>query len=198
MKQRARPVWSSYRKLMANLLPLLCWVPLAVAGIVLFQENHRALAFAVWALVPVAGWLGINQFGLFQNEAMKRELRILRPAQSDRLIRFVGIATPKHRSLLDAHEDVGWLVLDEDALRFLGERKRIQLPKQEIRVVRFRPNVHSLLGLGRWVAVEGMHEGKRFFLRVEPREHGTLLANRREGARLLAELQSWLRSDCIS
>ncbi len=196
MKQSVRPVWSSYRKWMANLLPLLCWVPFAVGGIVLFQEGLRTLAFVAWALVPLAGWFGINLFGLYQNEAMKRELHSLRPADA-KLVRFVGIATPRHRSLLDAHEDVGWLILEEDSLRFVGERKRIQLAKNEIRSVRFRPNVHSLLGLGRWIAIEGTHEGKRFLLRVEPREHKTLRANRKEGARLLDELRAWLAQGAV-
>lgn len=186
-KKRA---WSAYRKWMANLLPMLTWVPPGVAGILLFQEGQTIWAFVCWGAVPVLGWLGINGLALFQNDAMRRELAFLRPANE---AVFVGVATPKHRGLLDPHEDVGWLWMDGDELHFQGERLRLILPRDGIRRIGYRANAHTILGLGRWVAVEGVREGRRFALRIEPRERRTLWANKREGAKLLGSLRAWLR-----
>ncbi|MER3466900.1 MAG: hypothetical protein C4340_07430, partial [Armatimonadota bacterium] len=106
---------------------------------------------------------------------------------------FVGIATPKHRSLLDPHEDVGWLWMEGGELRFKGERLSLSIPQEVILRAGYRANAHTILGLGRWVVVEGVREGKRFALKIEPREKRTLLANKREGARLLTALRAWLR-----
>lgn len=185
-----RRAWNAYRKWMANLVPMLTWVPLAVAGVLLFQEGQTTWAFVCWGAVPVLGWLGINRLALFQNDAMRRELSSLKPTAE---ATFVGIATPQHRSLLDPHEDVGWLWLDGDELRFRGERLSLDLPRDVIRRVGYRANAHTILGLGRWVIIEGVREGKRFALRIEPREGRTLLANKREGARLLGVLNAWIR-----
>lgn len=190
-KRAERRAWSAYRKWMANLVPMLLWVPPGAAGILLFQEGQPNWAYVCWGAVPVLGWLGINRFALFQNEAMRRELSHLKPTVD---ATFVGVATPKHRSLLDPHEDVGWLWMEGDELRFRGERLSLSVPRDAIRQVGYRANSHTILGLGRWVVVEGIREGKRFILRIEPRERRTLLANKREGTRLVGVLQAWVRA----
>jgi hypothetical protein len=190
--QRAKRIaWSAYRKWMANLVPMLFWVPPGVGGILFFQEGQPNWAYVCWGAVPVLGWLGINRFALFQNDAMRRELSPLKPTAE---ATFVGIATPKHRSLLDPHEDVGWLWMDGDELRFRGERLSLDVSRGVIRHIGYRANSHTILGLGRWIAVEGIREGKRFILRIEPRERRTLLANKREGTRLLGALNAWVRA----
>lgn len=186
-----RSAWSAYRKWMANLVPMLFWLPPGVAGVLLFQEGQPIWAYVCWGAVPVLGWLGINRFALFQNEAMRRELSPLKPTAD---ATFVGIATPKHRSLLDPHEDVGWLWMDGDELRFRGELLALNVPRDSIRRIAYRANPHTILGLGRWVVIEGLRDGKRFILRVEPRERRTLLGNKREGARLLGSLRAWVRA----
>lgn len=189
-RRAKRRVWSAYRKWMANLVPMLTWVPPGVAGVVLFQDGHTTWAFICWGFVPLLGWLGINRLALFQNEAMRRELMPLRPRAE---ATFVGVATPKHRSLLDAHEDVGWLWTEVDELRFRGERLSLSIPRDAVRRVGYRANAHTVLGLGRWVVVEGVREGKPFALRVESRERRTLLGNKRDGARLHGHLRAWAR-----
>ena len=99
---------------------------------------------------------------------------------------FVGCSSPRHFGVLDAHENVGFLILDED-LRVVCENTTLRLPRSQIVEVRLRPNVHSWLGLGRWVSVEG--EGIRLYL--EPRNARTLLANRRASGPLLERIRRW-------
>lgn len=107
---------------------------------------------------------------------------------------FVGFATPKYTSALDAHEDVGFLVIDPDNLRFLSETREVDIPRSSIKEVRTRPNVHTLLLLGRWVSVEGEMDGRPIRLLVEPRQHRTLLRNRGESRMLVKRLQVWAPS----
>jgi hypothetical protein len=136
----------------------------------------------LWLLLvgTVVGWVALNQFGFFENGRMRASLeRILRAKEGDlpddRM--FVGYASPKYAGLIDAHEDVGFLCFLPDRLRFVSEVRTVDFPFAQIRRVRFRPNAHSLLGLGRWVSIEGRAGKETLEMKVEPRERRTMLAN---------------------
>ncbi|MFQ3587158.1 MAG: hypothetical protein SNJ76_05790 [Fimbriimonadaceae bacterium] len=136
--------------------------------------------------------------GLYDNEAMRRESEARLAARGgdkpgERY--FVGFARPSYTGLLDPHEDVGFLIVHADRLEFLGERHDLVVDRSRIESIRFRRSIHSWVGLGRWVSIEGAIEGKPFRMLVEPREMGTLRANRRFGSRLRKRLQDWLAED---
>ena len=106
---------------------------------------------------------------------------------------FVGFATPKYHGLLDAHEDVGYLQILPDRLVFLSEIRTIEFQHHEVRRVRYRANVHTMLLLGRWVSVEGESGGKPIRLLIEPRNHPTMLGNFRESKRLHRRIAEWAK-----
>jgi hypothetical protein len=105
---------------------------------------------------------------------------------------FVGVATPRYSSMLDPHEEVGYLIAQPDRLEFHSETKTIEVFREQVKRIRFRPNVHTLLGLGRWVSVEGTADGKPIRLLIEPRDKPTLLGNFLRSKALLLRLRRWL------
>jgi len=155
------------------------------------------LAVGLLALGTVIGWLALNRFGLFDNAKMRRELERELKARDVDLgdsPAFVGFATPRYSSALDPHEDVGFLVLRPGRLEFVSEVRTVTVERQDIREIRFRPNIHSLLGLGRWVSIEGEVGGQAIRLAIEPRERRTLLGNRAYSKELRNRLAAWLKS----
>ena len=183
---------------MGNLIPLLMALPFAVVGVRMVLRDGPALGPALgWlAAMPLVGWLAANVFGLYQNEAMRGEMqRRLGKSEIDlgQSRTFVGFSRPGKSGLLDAHEDVGYLVVRSDEIEFVGETHRVALPRSAVHRVRFRPNIHTLVGLGRWVAVEGVLGDRPVRLLIEPRERPTLLGNRRYGVRLKRELEDWVQ-----
>lgn len=153
------------------------------------------LGLALFAVSPVLGWIATNYLGLFQNKKMKRELELRLRSSRQKLPSsryFVGIATPTFKGLIDPHEDVGFLILHGDEIEFWGDSLNIIIAKQEIRDVRFRPNIHTLIGLGRWVSIEGEIGGKPVRLAVEVRDRSTLIGNLRRSKALRQRLLQWL------
>lgn len=145
-------------------------------------------------LSPPAGWISVNFLGLYQNRAMRKEMALrLRSAMDHPPYRryFVGAATPAFRGLLDPHEDIGFILLHPDRVEFFGEKLHVNLLKSEVTHIRVRPNVHSMVGLGRWVSIEAMVNGKPGRLMLEIRERPTLLGNLRMSRTLLKKLQQW-------
>lgn len=190
-------VWTNRRKWLGNLIPALFWLPPAVIGVYLIAFKNQLTGAGVWYLVAstVLGWAAVNVFGLFENSRMRRQLEHILQAKGTELGSeryFVGFATPSYSSMLDAHEDVGFLVIHKDRLQFLSESRSIELYKTEIHQIRYRPNVHSILLLGRWISAEGVSGGKPIRLLVEPREKKTLLGNRLFGPKIRAALTAWL------
>ena len=59
------------------------------------------------------------------------------------------------QGLVDAHEDVGYLLFRGDELLFLSETRTIRILRSQVNSAQFRSNVHSLLGLGRWISIDG-------------------------------------------
>ncbi len=152
-----------------------------------------------WAIVLVAigqvlGWLGVNWFGSALNHSMRAELALLK---ADRLPdipgkgEFVGFATPRFRSALDPHEDVGLLYFMPDKLAYLGERYQLDIPRATVKKISRKPNIHTLLALGGWISIEGENAGKPFQVLLEPRERSTGVGNRREARKLLERLRAW-------
>jgi hypothetical protein len=191
-------VWTTRRKWLGNLIPALFYLPPLAYGIFWMTQKDEILGVGLVyvAVSPVLAWIALNFFGLFENSRMRRELtRELRARESglpdDAL--FVGFATPKYHGVLDAHEDVGFLIFGDSELEFRGERRSVQVPRREIALVRFRPNVHTLVGLGRWISVEGVSKGQPFRLLVEPRVRATMLGNLRQGKALKSRIEVWIK-----
>lgn len=188
-----KEVWTAYRKLMANLVPACLFVPVFAFGLVLFQRGYSKPALACFVASVIAGWFAVNFFGLFENAKMMRELRHLTEGRQGAPV-FVGFAPPGNISLLDPHYDIGWFYIHPDAVEFIGEKSHYRLAKIEIIGVRFRSNVHSLIGLGRWLSIEGKRDGKTVRMLLEPRQRRTLLQNRTLGTAILHRLITWLKS----
>jgi hypothetical protein len=181
---------------MGNLVPFMFWFPLALSGIVTVWRTGDYSGTGLWFLVSatLVGWGSMNQFGLFANQHMKKQLNHILVAQGNDLPKdrwFVGFATPKYSSTLDPHEDVGFLFLLPDRLKFVSETRLVEVMKSDIREVRFRPNVHTLLLAGRWISLEGEVADKAVRLLLELRDHRTLLKNFRASGAVLATLEAW-------
>jgi hypothetical protein len=184
---------------MGNLVPILCMLPLAALGTLLMVRQHSVtpLGIILCLLALTVGWFAVNWFGFFGNSQLKVAIqrKVLAKAGRDasRGI-FVGFARPSYVGLLDAHEDLGFLFLDETSLEYLGEIHQITINREDIKAVRYRANVHSALGLGRWISIEALHKGKPVRLLVEPREARTLLGNKKRGKDLRRELEDWRKT----
>lgn len=160
----------------------------------------KGLTLWFWAYIAgtlAFGWLAVNFLGLTGNASMKAELtrRYEKDHPHDRREKwFVGFARPTFKSYLDPHEDVGFLVLDSSRLLFLGESRKVELHRDQITGIGFRANIHSWLGLGRWVTVDAVLDGKPGRLMIEPRERKTLIGNRRLGTEVHRALLDWSQS----
>lgn len=167
---------------MGNLLPILFFLPLTALGIFWMHQNNAIFGRGLWLVVSgtILGWLALNLFGLWANGFMKRELKRELSARgidfSDPHF-FVGFATPKFVSILDSHEDLGYLFLRDSNLEFQGEVHQAKVPRNEIVSIKFRPNIHTWVGLGRWICIEGERKGKRYRMSIEPRERNFLIQN---------------------
>jgi len=161
-------------------------------------SRAELIGTGLWMLLAgsAIGWVALNQFGLFQNAKMRSQLERLLKAKGEDLggrVWFVGFASPRYSSLLDAHEDVGFLKLLPDRLRFRSETRVLELMKDHIVTVRFRMNVHTLLGLGRWVSVEGLSEGQPIRLLLEVRDRTTMLGNLGQSRAFRDALRDWVK-----
>jgi len=181
---------------MGNLVPALFWLPLALIGIYHIASKEQFLGPGLWYLVAstVVGWLSVNQFGFWQNSAMRKQLENILKTQGEDLsgdVVFAGFASPKYSSMVDAHEDVGFLRISDDRVVFASESRRLELMKSDVTEIRFRPNVHTLIGLGRWISIEAKSGDKPIRLMIEPRERPTMLASRLRSVALFKKLQDW-------
>jgi hypothetical protein len=196
MRQVARKVWTNRRKWLGNLLPALFFLPFLVWGIYWMHQNDTILGKGLWlvALGTALGWVGLNIFGLVGNAFMRRELKrelIAKGINFDDPHFFVGFASPKFINMLDAHEDIGFLFLRAEIVEFVGESNDVKIPRGEITRIHFRPNVHTWVGLGRWICIEGTHKKVRFRMSVEPREKNYLLLNLFTSGAVRAKIEAW-------
>ena len=192
-------VWNTRRKLMGNLVPIVGALPFGAAGLAMAiaREGMIGPQLAVFGLMPVVGWLLMNFVGLWENRAIRAELenKLNPPRESnERQVVFVGAARPSYHGLLDPHEDVGFLIVEQDRIQLLGEELRFSLAKKDLYGAHFRPNAHTMVGLGRWISVEGKMEDTPIRLLIEPREKQTLWGNRRLSKGLQRRLQAWIKS----
>lgn len=191
-------LWTVSTKVMGNLIPGLAAAPFAIYGIWWMAESGQVASRGFWifAMSPLIGWLAMNFWGLHRNQGLRHRLfmrlKIARPEIAGP-IWFVGIATPKYASLLDPHEDIGFLILHPERLEFFGDHLNLSIHKNDIYGLDFRPNPHSLVGLGRWVSVEGHVADCRIRLQLEPRERRTLLGNLFYSGTLKRQIESWLK-----
>lgn len=181
---------------MGNFVPALFWLPLAIAGIAITIIQGQFIGIGLWFLgtSSIAAWFALNAFGYFENQSMRRQLeRILQvqgtPIEGEYI--FVGFATPTYSSMVDAHEDVGFLRFLDDRLVFVSETRTIEVMKADITGAQKRFNVHSLLGLGGWVGIDASIGERKFRMLIEPREKRTMLASKQYSARLIARIAEW-------
>jgi hypothetical protein len=191
-------IWTRERRLMGNLIPFLLWLPPSAYGLyrVLVDSIYIGEGL-VWMGIGLAlGWLGVNGSGVLVNAHMKRDLKKALDFRREKLPPehwFVGFASPKFFGVLDAHEDVGFLALDSGEVRFISEVRNIHIARDEILDVHLLPNVHSILGLGCWVCIEGKNQNVPIRLQVEPREFGFMVSNLWFAFLLRKRLRSSLR-----
>jgi len=191
-------VWTTRRKVLGNLIPAIVWLIPTTYGLAVMATSRILLGpgLILLGVSTVLGWLALNSFGLFENLLMQKELEQILKNRKDAPAPeswFVGLTTPKYRGLLDAHEDVGFLEILPDRLSFTSETRRLEFLATEVRSVRYRVNVHSLVLLGRWVSVEGVSAGKPVRMLLEPRERPTMLGNFRESGVLFGRLSKWAK-----
>lgn len=196
----SRKSWTLRRKLMGNLIPLVLSIPFGVWGVLLMIKNERIAGpeLLLIGAMSASAWLTMNLFGLFQNAAIKREIarrRKLGPAESRDSRFFVGFSRPTFRGALDPHEDLGYLILRADRIEFMGDTLEAALRRSEIVGIRYRPNIHTFVGLGRWIALEGRIDGKPVRMLIEPRERASLLGNLLFSKKLKSRLETWLKEN---
>ena len=193
MPAGGNPILTSRHKLLGNLVPLA--VMSVVAGLGIALMSRPSATVAAWFLLlvaPVLGWLTVNLYGLWANRQLRAEvelrLKIQRPrARATKY--FVGFARPTYHSVLDPHEDVGFLIFHEDRLEFFGVEFHLNLYVEDFLSVRKRANPHTLLGLCGWISIEGTSEGRPVRMLLEPREHPSLVGNQRWATFLVSEIK---------
>ena len=182
VRPKLTKVWTSRRKWLGNVVPMLFWIAPTVGGVYWILRTNVVIGLGLWILIAgqVCGWLALNFFGLFENGRIKRDsMRNLahRQPPAPGPVIFVGCASTRHRSMLDAHEDVGFLAFGKDELEFIGDERRVRILREQVQQVRFLPNVHTVVGLGRWISIEATIAGLPVRLLLEPRERNTMLGN---------------------
>ncbi|HEY0867074.1 MAG TPA: hypothetical protein VGE01_06845 [Fimbriimonas sp.] len=191
-------VWTSRRQWIGNLIPMLFWLPPTMIGLVWMGLKAQLVGpgLGLVALGTILGWLALNQFGFYENGRMRRQLeRILADRQEELPVdrNFVGFATPSYTGLVDAHEDVGFFYLRPSEAVFISETRKLEIERLSLADVRFRPNIHTFVGLGGWISLEGHNEGKPFRLMIEPRDRRTLIGNLRRREAVRSKIRRWLK-----
>jgi hypothetical protein len=183
---------------MGNLIPAVIWLVPTLWGLRQMLASHQLTGQGLWWLITAnaLGWVALNQFGLYQNARMKRRLLAILgksgKLSDDRI--FVGFSTPKYTGVLDAHEDVGFLCFDGDEIAFVSETRFLNMKRGEVAKVQFRPNVHTLVGLGRWISIDGIRNQAPIRMLIEPREKVTMAGNLFYGRKLREKVDRWLQS----
>lgn len=168
--------------------------PFPFLAVWLESQGKMGMAIAVWVASPLILWASINFLALAFNEGLRRRLKpLVFSVSGEPALRmwFVGLGMQGRRQLLHPHYDVGWLLLYSEEIVFVGERERLLLKKTELTGIGYSPNIHSLVGLGRWVVIEGRTSKGRLRFLVEPRERRTLLGNLLLSKQMAYEVRKW-------
>lgn len=194
MAVKRSDLWTLGKRLAGNVAPMMLACPfffLAMIELARFGATMKVAGYGLAFLV--VGWLGTNFMGLWGNQAMRRQMetrfRSMNPESAERRV-FVGFARPSYRGLLDPHEDVGFLVFAEDGIQFKSDMNDIFMPAGLATQVYRKANIHSSLGLGGWICVEGELNGQLVQLLMEPREKKTLLGNKALSKVLIKEISA--------
>ena len=132
----------------------------------------------------VAAWIGISQWGFFENTKIEQELRTKTNAKGE----LVGYVFKKNPTAMDAHAEIGILSIHSKKLVVVSEEEEIEiLVKNVISITRQR-NIHSLLFLGGWVVLS-LADGAKF--KLESRTHRTMWHSRKRTSILFEELRTW-------
>jgi len=195
MPSRKKKVWSTGRKLAGNILPLVLAVPLLAQALRLLASEGPSVTTLLWAAsFPVTCWVLLALMGFVGNGGMRREMSKRmhheRPFDQEEKY-FVGFAKPTYKSALDPHEDVGFLVLHSGTIEFWGSEVQVSLAKQSVAGIRYRPNAHTVVGLGRWISIEAVVEEKPVRMLIEPRVKATLIGNLIYSKSLFKRLREW-------
>lgn len=125
-------------------------VTLALPFLVLVGPGAAALGGAlVGTLGGIMGiWVGLDHFGLLGNQRLRR--RVEEKLESlaelpfdprDRNVRFVGLSHPCREKLLrwETDDDVGFLQITPDGLRYRGDSLSFDIPVEELVAVELVP-----------------------------------------------------------
>lgn len=191
-------VWTLQRQIMGNLWPVLVSLPFTALGLWLIYQESNLLSrwLGLVVLGGIVAAVSLNWLGCLDNARMKAEFLEAYRARVGSLKGekfFVGFAQPGFSSLLDPHQDIGFLSIDQDQIDFVGELFQVRLARKDCVSVSFRPNPHSLLGYGGWICIEGKQSGTPFRLQIEPREKSTLIQNKKLAHAVKKRLEAWLK-----
>jgi len=205
MEPPKKPIWSGIRKLQANFVPLAfgivvgAWVYNAKVPqeSVPSTDSWNASFWGLACFVAVS-WTTLALKLLSGNASMKSALtRSLQASIKDCATRpwFVGMATPSFSSILDPHEDIGFLIIEPERVRFVGETKTIEMPREAVKLVRSRFSIHTAGLVGRWISLEGTLDEKEVRLMLEPRGCHTMIGDFLSSRKLKKELETWLKPE---
>jgi hypothetical protein len=184
-------LWNWRRQLLGNIGPLAVGFPFQALGIFIMWRSNLLLGSGLaWFLAgTILSATSLNWLGTYGGHDLQLQFDVWYQAKVTHLPQtkfFAGFATSKYSSLLDPHEDIGYLYLTPTHIGFLGEKYEFQIENSAITSVRGRFNPHSLLGLGGFIKIEFKVEGKNSSVLFEARSERTLLQNKREGRKLNA------------
>ena len=187
--------WDGQAKWMGNLIPFLFWAPFSLIGLaLLFIRHDYRLSIALLAIGQIAGWLALNYTGLFNNKQFKiagrTRFEAAFPGFKGEAI-FVGFAKPNHKSMLDPHQDLGYLGINESEMVFAGEDGKFSLDRRSITGIKKSASIHTLLAMGGWIRVDASTDDKPITIYFEPREKGTLIGNNRYRKKMVGRLREW-------
>lgn len=172
-------IWNTRRQVLGNVIPFAMG---AVAFLMLFQAD-----LVTKGLVAVlVAYLSIDRWGFFENRKIEQELRDLTKSDGE----IIGFVYKNPAGAWDAHAELGLLIVRVDHLDVLTENGGLAIKRNEISKISRQGNIHSLIGLGGWVALE-LTNGQTF--KLESRKYHTMFASKIRSAKLLAELERWLK-----
>ena len=187
--------WNVWRKTVGNVIPLIFAAPFALfigehvaMGTISMETVYLGIGFVVTLWVATAILGNIGHIGL--RSALITALNKRDPFDKSKRY-LVGFSTSKYKNILDAHEDVGILVLRSEALEFFGTSLNPTIPKSRIEKIYYKRNPHTLAGFGGWIVIEADFAGKKAPIYVEPREKLTLFQNGLFRKTLKGELEKW-------
>lgn len=158
-------------KWIGNLVPLPFFVIPVVYGYRLLTAGFRPdpSGYTWIGIGFAAGWLAVALLGGLPNPWLRCRLMAREAIQPVRGQWFVGCSPTGFKNALDPHQDIGILSLGFDEMTYVGDQSRWTMSRSEIKSIRFRPNVHTMLLLGGWLEIERQDGTALARVRVEPR-----------------------------